>query len=512
MHPRTGARMNDSAPGAIAARTARVLAWLSLPLVALVVLRTFDPLQLGTDGAALPAWLAPAAGALVALAGAAAALVAVVAALRDSGSLSRALDAAAAAALGAAGAVIALQGPAASGSLPSAGFALGLLAAALPLLGAELAGAAPVADRRARVAVAAGIFAWVELAPFIGILLGSELRPAIPATAAVAAVVMLVAATASIAAGRGDRAGWTAGIAAGAGILAVARPGTADVLPGLVAIGAALVGMALWESTALQAATGPAAPAPADHGDLLPGPPLRDRELADEGDRLARELRATIAELLAAHETIVLQRAELEQLAEVDSATRVATRHAILTRLSAELAEARRYAHPIAIVLIDLDGLTGLNGRYGLPIGDAVLAELALRLRMRIREADGIGRLSGDTFIAILPHTDERGATVFADAVRTRLTARPVQTNAGPVHMTVSIGITVVRDGVSDGDDHELLARAEEALNSARAAGGNRIAFDRTHGLARLEERAHADTDDPGPDGSVESDAGSSSA
>ena len=176
-----------------------------------------------------------------------------------------------------------------------------------------------------------------------------------------------------------------------------------------------------------------------------------------------------------------------------------ATRRAILERLRVEAAEARRYAHPIALVLIDLDGTRGLNRTHGVEIGDEILRELGLRLRLRMREADAIGRVSSDTFLAILPHTDERGVTIFANALRSRLIDRPVETRVGPLWVTVSIGITIHRPGVEIRDD-ELLGRAEEALASARVAGGNRIAFDRAHGLARLEERRPEEA----PEGSAE--------
>jgi diguanylate cyclase (GGDEF)-like protein len=222
---------------------------------------------------------------------------------------------------------------------------------------------------------------------------------------------------------------------------------------------------------------------------------------ADEALRLARELRGTITELLAARQTVELQRVELERAASIDGTTGTSTRRAILERLRVEAAEARRYAHPIAVVLIDLDGTRGLNRTYGVEIGDEILRELGLRLRLRMREADGLGRVSSDTFLAILPHTAERGVTVFANALRTPLIETPVETRLGPLWITVSIGITVHRPGADIRED-ELLGRAEEALASARAAGGNRIAFDRSHGLARLEERRPDEADggagDPG--------------
>jgi len=153
-----------------------------------------------------------------------------------------------------------------------------------------------------------------------------------------------------------------------------------------------------------------------------------------------------------------------------------------------EAAEARRYTHPLAVLLLNVDGFAQINHDHGLEVGDAVLRELALRLRLRMRAADALGRAGGDSFLAILPHTDERGATVFADALQRRLTTRPVSSAAGDISVRVSIGVAFVRPGMTLSDE-ELLVAVDEALASAKAAGGNRIAFDRLHGLARLEER-----------------------
>jgi diguanylate cyclase (GGDEF)-like protein len=212
----------------------------------------------------------------------------------------------------------------------------------------------------------------------------------------------------------------------------------------------------------------------------------------DETTQLARELRDALAQLLAARETIRLQRAELERLATMDAVTGVLGRGAVIERMRIEVAEARRYAHPVVALLLAVDGLAGLNRAQGLTSGDAVLREIALRLRVRVREADALGRTSGDTFLALLPHTDDRGATIFAEALRERVVGEPVETPAGPVAVTASIGISLMRAGTELTVD-ELLGRAEEALRSAQAAGGNRIAYDRLHGLARLEPPHRAD-------------------
>jgi diguanylate cyclase (GGDEF)-like protein len=214
----------------------------------------------------------------------------------------------------------------------------------------------------------------------------------------------------------------------------------------------------------------------------------------EDATRLARELRGTIEELLETRRTIELQRAEIARAAATDPLTGVATRRAILERLRVEAAEARRYTHPLAVLLLDIDGFSGINHDNGLEVGDAVLRELALRLRLRMRAADALGRAGGDSFLAILPHTDERGATVFAEALMRRLSTRPVGSAAGEITVRVSIGVAFVRPGTTMSDE-ELLVAVDEALASAKAGGGNRIAFDRMHGLARLDERR-----EPGPD------------
>ncbi len=208
----------------------------------------------------------------------------------------------------------------------------------------------------------------------------------------------------------------------------------------------------------------------------------------DEFARLTRELRATLDDLVAARHLIELQRVEIDRATSTDALTGLPSRWPTLDRLRTEAAEARRYAHPVAVVLIDIDRFSDLNHEHGLDVGDEMLRRIALRLRVRMREADGVGRVGADAFLAILPHTDELGASTFARAVLDRVLERSVMTGRGEVSVSLSIGIALMRPGMNLTGD-QLLASAEEALASARAAGGNRIAFDRLQGLARIDEQ-----------------------
>ena len=228
---------------------------------------------------------------------------------------------------------------------------------------------------------------------------------------------------------------------------------------------------------------------------------IRDPVTSPDSERLGRELRGTIEELLQARRTIELQRQEIERAATIDPLTGVASRLAIMERVRIEVAQARRYQHPVAVALIDVDGLAELNRDHGTAAGDTVLREVALRMRLRVREADELGRIGSDAFLAVLPHTEEGGAATFADAIQHRLALRPIGIGDLELRVTASVGVAVMRSGESL-DVDGLLSRAQEALASAKRAGGNRIALDRLHGLARLEDhrpqvlRGHDDVAD----------------
>lgn len=470
-----------------------------LPLLGVGVLRLSEPLLI--DGSDLPAWLAIVAPAIVA-AGLAIATIALLARAISSAGPSAAIGAMAAGALAVGLGIDAAAAPASS-SLPGPGTAIAAVCAGVLLVIRVPAPDQPLDTRWSRVALLAAAFLLLEAILVFGILAGDSAHDLIPWLLGAGAVGATIAAPLAWAARVVERSALPGSVlvAASMGALAVARAGSADALAGLAGLAVIAVLAArdavtetpardpdLDESPVLLAST--SVP-------LLPDPfaPLPDATRARaeaEAERLARELRGTIGELLEARQIIELQRAEISRSAAVDALTGARARKAILERLVLEVAEARRYSHPIAIVLLDVDGFGTLNAERGLAVGDAVLREVGLRLRMRMRAADALGRLGNDSFLAILPHTDERGAAGFANALLRRITDRPIATDAGEVRLAVSIGVALMRPGMELSDE-QLLVAADEAWGSARAAGGNRIAFDRLHGLARLDERRARD-------------------
>jgi diguanylate cyclase (GGDEF)-like protein len=464
---------------------------LALPAAVVAALRLFPPMSL--DPAAASGWLAPAVLGLIALISAVS-VIPLLGALVNTGRLSAGAEGLSATALTAGSAALALAGPDASSTLPDSGLALTLVVVASGMVVAASVGRRSILDERARWlgVIVSLVLAEVALAAAL-LAPGSQLDDAAPVIFGIAAVLAAGAALVWFRRRAPLPALAPLTLVVSAVLLALVRPGTIE---GIVALSPLLVTPALL--VAGQAAQTPSraaafrAAAEAETVTTAAGPaprPVGATPADDtERERLARELRAALAELTDARHTIALQRGELERASDSDALTGVASRAAIMDRLRDEVSGARRYPHPVSVVLVDVDGMGEINAIHGTAIGDAVLRELALRMRVRVREADAIGRVAGDAFLAILPHTDETGATAFAEAIRDRATQRPISTGKGEVEVTVSIGVTTMRSR-QDVTADTLLAWADEAVSSARAGGGNVIAYDRLHGLARLDER-----------------------
>lgn len=475
-------------------------AMLTAPL-AVAALRLFDPLELAGSAAG---WLPSVTSAIVALLCAGVMLQAVTRGLRSSSPVLL-LRAGAAGSLATGLAIAAGRGVSDPATFPDPALSVGAAVAGALLAGAALVPARMPDDYRWATGSMALLFAGLEL-----VLAAALLLP--PSRDVAAWLFVAGAGMAAVATASGP---WLAAGLASAGMVALAasRPGALEALAGLASLAAAAAALSLRHDGPIREAVAAPpgepwraasprqpAPLPLAAPSASPSEPSRD----EEATRLARELRGTIAELLQVRRTVALQRDEILRLETVDALTGVASRRAILDRLASEAAEARRYPHPLAVLLLDVDGFTSINREHGMGVGDEVLREVALRLRLRTRVADALGRAGADSFLLLLPHTDEAGVVAFADALLRRLLSRPVDTYDGELRVAVSIGVAFMRPGMALTDD-ELLAEADLALASARAAGGNRVAFDRRHGLLRLDDRRARQGHDEGQPGAADS-------
>ncbi len=164
---------------------------------------------------------------------------------------------------------------------------------------------------------------------------------------------------------------------------------------------------------------------------------------------------------------------QLNTLATTDSLTGVVNRREFFRLAEQELARARRYSHPTALMMMDIDHFKRVNDQYGHAIGDDALRHFTGICRQEMRSEDVIGRLGGEEFAILLPETDVESAQILAERIRASLTQSSVNTQAEPLQMSVSIGVTERAEGETQ--LKALLQRADSALYEAKNQGRNRV-------------------------------------
>jgi diguanylate cyclase (GGDEF)-like protein len=167
-------------------------------------------------------------------------------------------------------------------------------------------------------------------------------------------------------------------------------------------------------------------------------------------------------------------RLELQRLRTLpgrDPITGLPDAQAFQAGLESELSRARRHGVPLGVAFVDLDHFTALNARYGREVGDVVLSEAALVMRVALRESDVLARIGGDQFGVLLPETDVAQARRCGERLRHALEEHRF---ARVGRISASIGVTASPRGGVQGV--ELLAGADQALALAKKYGRRRVA------------------------------------
>jgi len=164
----------------------------------------------------------------------------------------------------------------------------------------------------------------------------------------------------------------------------------------------------------------------------------------------------------------------LEEMAYQDSLTKLLNRRGFLRLLKSAVDQARSEQSPLAVLMADLDHFKPINDQHGHPVGDEILKKITPFLKGKRRRDDYVGRLGGEEFGITLPGAKREDALTVAEDIRKSLAAEPIQTSAGPITVTISIGIATFDDRRESGKS--LIRRADEALYMAKEAGRNRVA------------------------------------
>ncbi|GAA1535888.1 hypothetical protein GCM10009827_062840 [Dactylosporangium maewongense] len=188
--------------------------------------------------------------------------------------------------------------------------------------------------------------------------------------------------------------------------------------------------------------------------------------LVGELDTTVRELRSTLAERDALA-------ARLHDMAFQDGLTGLANRALLHDRLAARLAEPVTAGKVAAVLLVDLDDFKPVNDSFGHAAGDAVLREVAVRLRAAVGDGDTVARIGGDEFAVLVHEVDPDGLQSLARQLVTALCA-PIGIVGGEARVGASIGVTVVGDDATDVE--QVLREADLAMYRAKSGGKSRHA------------------------------------
>jgi diguanylate cyclase (GGDEF)-like protein len=153
--------------------------------------------------------------------------------------------------------------------------------------------------------------------------------------------------------------------------------------------------------------------------------------------------------------------------ARIDALTGLANRRALEEILAAEISRAHRFAHQLAIVLLDLDRFKEINDSFGHAAGDVMLRAVSRLLTSLARQGDTVARWGGEEFVVVLPETDLAGARRFAERLRRTIEAHAV----GEMKTSASCGVATM---LPDDTVEELLGAADQALYQAKSNGRNR--------------------------------------
>ncbi|MEM1348370.1 MAG: diguanylate cyclase, partial [Myxococcota bacterium] len=163
-----------------------------------------------------------------------------------------------------------------------------------------------------------------------------------------------------------------------------------------------------------------------------------------------------------AHIVTLTRRAEdLYGLATTDELTGLANRRHFKEQLDREVARAKRYGHPLAVAVMDVDHFKAVNDAHGHAAGDRMLVALSQAALRTIRATDIIGRMGGEEFGFGMPETTLHEARRVCDRLRRKMSSCRMWVDEAEISRTVSIGVTALRSHQDNFDT--LLERADMA-------------------------------------------------
>ena len=185
------------------------------------------------------------------------------------------------------------------------------------------------------------------------------------------------------------------------------------------------------------------------------------------------ELPGEIDLLIEKTQQLVLLRQKIDRLradADLDSLTGLANRRRFRVALAREVERWRRYRVPCALLMLDIDHLKSVNDKFGHPVGDMVIRQIAQTLKEVSRDNDTAARLGGEEFALLLAGVDLQRAVTAAERLRAVIGGKRVEA-VGAV--TVSIGVAGCPENATS--ERMLYSASDGALYVSKNAGRDRV-------------------------------------
>ncbi len=164
-----------------------------------------------------------------------------------------------------------------------------------------------------------------------------------------------------------------------------------------------------------------------------------------------------------------------KELSILDGLTDIYNHRYFHEELEHEIERAERYRFEISLLMIDIDDFKIYNDTYGHLAGDQVLKKMARIFTEVVRKVDIVARYGGEEFAVVLPQTGKNEASTLAQRIRAMVEQVKFPDKIGNLNAHMSISIGVATYPVDAGSKKELIAKADDAIYSAKNQGKNRI-------------------------------------